>query len=202
MDHMDHMTDIADIVNVQYAEGVDGLFYYKRVIPKDFNNQLLEFLQNSGDWTYVNPKNKKSRRVIHYGYSYNYKKKNDVQKITEFPPIINNLRNLISLHGISEEQFNQCIINEYKPGQGISSHTDSFIFGHTICCFSLGSTTIMKFTKGDEVRELFVKPRSLYIMTGDSRYRFKHEMPPRTYDIRKTKTYERETRYSITFRIV
>ena len=90
--------------------------------------------------------------------------------------------------------FNQCIINNYYKGQGISPHIDVTSYGGVIGCFTLGSGAIMKFSYGDEDVEIYVKPNSVYIMSGDSRYKWKHSMP-----VKKTR---KDRRVSITFRNV
>lgn len=185
---------------------IKGLLYYKKIISKSFSEELIDFLLGCPDWKNINKNNPKSRRVIHYGYEYDFKKGYIHKKTTDMPPIILELRNMISLCGINDTHFNQCIINEYTAGQGISSHIDNPKYGDTICCFSIGSTAMLNMKReladGNEEHEIFIKPRSLYIMTKDARYKYKHGIPGRKYDTHKTKTYERTTRYSITFRIV
>ena len=54
----------------------------------------------------------------------------------------------------------------------------------------------------DEIYELYVKPQSLYIMSGDSRYEWKHSMTGKKYDIIEDKKIKRGRRISITFRNV
>jgi alkylated DNA repair dioxygenase AlkB len=93
--------------------------------------------------------------------------------------------------------FDQCIVNEYLPGQGISRHIDkTSLFGPTIACVSIGSDATIRFTKDKNAVDVLVPRRSLYIMQGDARYAWTHEMPARLYDAMR----KRGTRYSITFR--
>jgi alkylated DNA repair dioxygenase AlkB len=48
-------------------------------------------------------------------------------------------------------RFDQLIINEYMPGQGINKHVDRIdIFENYICSLSLGSDCVMTFAKGNE----------------------------------------------------
>src|SRR5690606_9977836 len=97
---------------------------------------------------------------------------------------------------------NQCIVNRYLPGQGISAHIDKETFGPVIACFTLGSGTDITFSRtldGNKVTiDKHVEPCSLYIMTGESRYNWKHEIKSRLYD----NDVKRNTRISVTFRTV
>jgi len=62
----------------------------------------------------------------------------------------------------------------------------------------------MRFTHSvtQEQRDLYVAPRSVYIMTGEARYKWKHEMIARKSDIVDGKRVKRERRISITLRNV
>jgi len=51
----------------------------------------------------------------------------------------------------------------------------------------------MRFQKGSEKYDIEIKPKSLYIMSGESRYKWTHEM---------IKNKNSERRISITFRNV
>lgn len=48
-----------------------------------------------------------------------------------------------------QPNFDQMIVNGYKPGEGISSHVDLLKFGDGIAIISLGSPTTMSFTKSE-----------------------------------------------------
>lgn len=72
--------------------------------------------------------------------------------------------------------FNQCIVNNYEAGQGISKRTDVSSYGDVIGCYTFGSGATMVFKKYTEKYELYVEPNSLYIMSGDARYKWTHEM--------------------------
>jgi alkylated DNA repair dioxygenase AlkB len=99
-------------------------------------------------------------------------------------------------------EFNQCIINKYEPGQGINKHIDIKAYGPVIGCFTFGSGAVMTFRRKDEVHHLYVKPNSLYIMSGESRLLWTHEMPSRKSDMVEGKKIPRGLRISVTFRHV
>jgi len=49
---------------------------------------------------------------------------------------------------------------------------------------------------------LYVKPNSLYIMSGDARYVWTHELSPKKYDMSDGNKINRVRRISVTFRNV
>lgn len=98
--------------------------------------------------------------------------------------------------------MDSCIINKYEKGQGISPHIDNLQFGPYIVCFSFGSGIEINFDNENETKKIYVNNNSVYIMSGDSRYKYKHSIQPRQYDILDGIKIERKTRYSITFRSV
>jgi hypothetical protein len=99
-------------------------------------------------------------------------------------------------------KFNQVIINKYEPGQGISKHTDAKDYGPIIGCYTIESGATMKFNKDKDSVSIYTKPNSLYIMSGDSRYKWTHEMTSTKSDNVDGKRVPRTRRISITFRHV
>lgn len=172
---------------------IDGLYYVENVIE----DEKIMTKIDSQSWTPItNYKN--SRLVQHYGFYYNYMSKNALKEAPKFPDYIDELKE--NLEYICKEldlikpdyNFNQCIINNYYSGQSISKHIDSSIFGNVIGCYTLNSVGVMKFTNGEKSINVKVAPNSLYIMSGDSRYKWTHEMVK----------LDNERRVSITFRHV
>lgn len=185
---------------------VPGLYYIENIVEN--SEELIQKLDEV-KWNPLSS-NKNSRVVQHYGYKYNYTTHNINEKTTDIPDYLVELKN--SLTKISKRlkiinadyEFNQCIVNNYNPGQGISRHVDIHAYGKTIGCFTLGSGCIMKFTNfaTKEVHEIYTKQNSLYIMTSDARYHWTHEMPSTKTDIVENKVITRDRRISITFRNV
>jgi len=60
----------------------------------------------------------------------------------------------------------------------------------------------MVFKNGEEKKEIYVKPNSLYIMSDDARYVWTHEMPSRKSDLVDNNKIKRDRRVSLTFRNV
>ena len=98
----------------------------------------------------------------------------------------------------------QCIVNEYRPGQGIGMHADHRDFGPVVASLSLGADWPMRFRPratrpyaagampGDEVAVL--PRRSVLVLSGAARCTFMHGID-RTDSARET-----ATRVSATFR--
>jgi alkylated DNA repair dioxygenase AlkB len=174
--------------------GISGLFYADNYLSADELAAINTQLSKISLTPISNTKN--SRRTAHFGYEYNYFD----SKLRPADPIPANLLKLVDMARINAlcsniltDQFNQCIINEYKPNQQISPHTDHVRnFGPNIACITIGGAAPITFTKNDDVHVITPKNGSIYIMTGESRYTWRHSL------INKTN----ETRYSFTFRVV
>jgi alkylated DNA repair dioxygenase AlkB len=192
---------------MERIERIDGLSYYDNVISGELENELMQYL-NAAKWKHVSGAG--SREVIQLGYDYDYRSQK-VTKGDDIPDVIEKLKSLIP----DGEKYNQCIINKYLPGQGISAHIDSKNFGDTIVCFTIGSTATMVFSSfkstdlklTKEINEkysipILVKPNSVYIMTGPARYQWTHEMTTNKTDKIDGKITKRKTRISLTFRTV
>lgn len=67
---------------------------------------------------------------------------------------------------------------------------------------TVGSGAIMRFRLGSEKKELYVEPNTIYIMSGDARYKWTHEMPSNFNDVIDGEKIKRGRRISITFRNV
>ena len=106
--------------------------------------------------------------------------------------------------GIIQLVPDQVIINEYVPGEGIKPHKDRMYYENQICGVNLGSGCIMRFIRGEneEVIDIEVPRRSVYVMQDDARKKWKHAIPPRKKDIVDGAIQHRERRVSITYRKV
>ncbi len=184
-------------------QSVKGFYYFPNI--GEFSN-IVEKLDEY-EWSPITS-SEKSRVVQHYGYRYNYNSKNIDEKTQDIPDFLLFLQNILKEKclslGIVEDdyEFNQCIVNNYERGQGISKHIDHKKFGKVIGCFTLNGGTTVIFKNGLEKKEIYVEPNSLYIMSGDSRYKWTHEISNNKNDIIKGKRVPRERRISVTFRNV
>ncbi|XP_027333388.1 alkylated DNA repair protein ALKBH8 homolog [Abrus precatorius] len=87
------------------------------------------------------------------------------------------------LHLLQREPlFDQMIANVYQPGEGICAHVDLLRFDDGIAIVSLESSCVMHFTPHSESQHrsvsvpVLLTPGSLVLMSGEARYRWKHEI--------------------------
>ena len=146
-----------------------------------------------------------SRRVQHYGYRYDYGRSGRHAPAPAFPRwaqvIGDRLRPLFD-----GELPEQCIVNEYRPGQGIGMHADHPSFGPVVVSMSLAATWQMHFRPrsvrpyvrhGLPSDEVAVLPRrSALVLRGAARNTHMHGIDP------AANARQGETRVSATFRTI
>jgi len=143
------------------------------------------------------------RLVQHYGWKYDYKARNITSdlKLGPLPSFLKNYCDGLKSDNIFSKSPDQVIINEYQPGQGISSHIDCVpCFGGTIVSLSLVSACIMEFKSDTNKVQVLLEPRSLVILSGDARYKWQHAIPSRKTDKYNGIAFTRSRRISLTFR--
>jgi alkylated DNA repair dioxygenase AlkB len=151
--------------------------------------------------------NELSRRVQHYGFRYDYRKRTVDQsmRLGPLPDWLQQQAIRLFEGGIFEQVPDQVIINEYVPGQGIAAHVDCEpCFGPTIASLSLCAPIVMVFEsrRTREVIEVDLPPSSLLVLSGEGRYDWTHSIQARRADTIKATTRPRERRISLTFRTV
>jgi len=192
---------------------VPGLFLVENFVDDLLQAKLMEeFGSEDAPW-----KESLSRRVQHYGFSFSYRTLMiDYTKPTpKLSPICDEVATgiLSTCKTMIDEEtlpFNQLTINEYLPGQGISSHTDTHAcFGSILCILSLNSGIVMTMTKNkpsadkvDSKKHILLPAGSLLILSGDARYNWSHGINQRKFDNVNGSLVERERRISFTFRQV
>lgn len=116
---------------LEVSEPISGLYYIDNI------NEDTKTMLDKLKWSPITS-SKNSRVVQHYGFTYNYRDSNVDQKADPIPEFLIPLQILLKdiclqLEIIKEDYtFNQCIVNNYLPGQGISKHIDSRKFGGVI----------------------------------------------------------------------
>ncbi|MDB5020553.1 MAG: Alpha-ketoglutarate-dependent dioxygenase AlkB [Pedobacter sp.] len=178
---------------------LSGLFLYPDFIDEIREKQLLTEIDNQ-TWIvdYL-------RRLQYYGYRNELDKPYDLIPFPiPMPPLIYQLSQEIVEQKILFQQPDQVIINEYVPGEGIKPHKDRAYYENQICGVNLGSGCIMRFIRGknQEVIDIEIPRRSLYVMQDDARKKWKHAIPPRKKDNIDGRLQHRERRVSITYRKV
>lgn len=176
---------------------INGIVYQNDFLNVEEERLIMSEIDNAA-WN-TNLK----RRVQHYGYIYDYKKKNIDQdlKIGKLPGWLLLLESKIKTNFNLESSFDQVIINEYEPGQGISNHVDCVpCFEDVIISISLLSSCIMQFSRDKEQQEIFLQPRSILLLSGEARYNWKHGIKAIKNDKWLNNVIPRKRRVSITFR--
>ena len=174
---------------------IPGLTYIPSYISSEYEQELLNLI-DSQKWNLD-----LKRRTQHYGYKYDYTARSvdPSYYLGEMPYWIDELCNKLCAESIFIEKSDQVIINEYMPGQGITSHIDCVpCFAGTICSLSLVSGCIMDLTYGDIKKSIPLEPHSLLVLQGEARYKWKHGIAARKSD----NGVKRQRRISLTFRKV
>lgn len=187
------MTGLLFDIPAPAAPDIPGLQYCPNFITAEEERALIEDIDQQ-PWL-----NDLKRRVQHYGYKYDYKARavTDDAYLGPLPEWIDQVAQKLPF------KPNQAIVNEYLPGQGISAHVDCVpCFDDTIASLSLGSGAMMQFTNGNEKQDLYLKPRSIIILSEEARYKWTHAIPARKSDVIDGFKLERGRRVSLTFRNV
>ena len=176
---------------------IAGLKYVPDYIDQQTHDQLLAAVDQH-PWRMSVDHN-----VQVYGYSYNHQRREAIP-IGDVPAWAMTLAIRLNQDGHIARTPNQLVVNEYQPGAGIFEHQDQDVFGDTVISVSLGSTCAMRFTrtKPDEAEELLLDPKSLLVLTGESRWHWKHGIPARSRDLVNGREYVRSRRVSLTFRAI
>lgn len=189
----DKKNEIKEMIIYENIGKIDGLTYIENFINDNEEKDLIEFLDNQ-IWN-----NDLQRRTIHYGYKYDYFEKNKLDETLPIPFELFFIKEKIENH--LNKTFNQIIVNEYNPGQGIYSHIDNInLFDEIIVSLSLNSDIIMDFinTNQNHIEHLLLKKNSIVILQNNARYTYKHGIKARKSD----NGIKRNRRISITFRNV
>ncbi len=146
------------------------------------------------------------RRVQHYGYKYDYRKRkiDDTMALGSLPDWLLKLAEKLQVGNFMSAVADQVIINEYLPGQGISPHVDCEpCFGDTIASITLGSCCVIDFRSKRDDRHLpiLLEPGGLLVFKDEARYHWTHGIVARLEDTFEGRSFKRGRRVSITFRI-
>jgi alkylated DNA repair dioxygenase AlkB len=150
------------------------------------------------------------RRVQQYGHRYNYgRAQNNPATVLPAPAWATDLFQKCRATGLNVPdvpvEHLQIIVNEYEPGQGISAHVDDSIrFSNWVMTVTLNSGCGMRFREreGPGDQEVFLNPRSAYLMRGQARYSWTHEIAARKTDKVNGRRLARGRRISVTFRAI
>ena len=182
------------------SDRIPGLQLIPNFVTLEQERELLTTIDSS-PW-----RDDLERRVQHYGWIYDYKRRavDDSMFLGPLPSWALALATRLQAAGYMPELADQLIVNEYVPGQGISKHIDCKpCFGPVVASLSLGSATTMVLQHGREQKlELRLPIRSLLVLAEDARYVWAHMIPSRASDMVDGVRRARARRVSLTFRTV
>jgi len=182
-------------------KSIHGLKYIQNYITDDDHRNILNSIDGE-QWS-----GELKRRVQHYGYKYDYRSRSINQKmfLGPLPEWCSQISKRLFDDNLMPQIPDQLIVNEYNPGQGIASHVDCQpCFGNTVVSLSLNSGVIMELKSAISKRkvDIWLEPKSVVILSGESRYWWIHGIVPRKSDIINHERKMRERRISLTFRKV
>lgn len=182
------------------VDAVPGLYIIKDFITEAEETYLMQEVYKIPDWESIG-----NRKRMRLGYKHDPESKPCMRYLGELPDPLQFVISRIMDEKLISRKPEQCVVNEYHPGQGINAHIDRVEdFGSEVAGLSLNSDVIMEFhgSKGEKI-ELFVPRRSLYKMEGVARFDWKHSIPGRKKDkLANGSISIRKKRVSLTFRTV
>jgi alkylated DNA repair dioxygenase AlkB len=181
---------------MQEQQTPKGLRYIQNFVTPEEEQSLLAAIDAC-------PWNKTiSRRTQQYGFEYDYSRSSMPRACAPIPAWLHSLKEAIET--TTRRSFDQVIINEYNPGEGIAPHVDhTGQFGDTVVSISLGSDCVMDFATPSQTLPFLLERRSAVILTDEARYKWTHGIAKRKTDrFPDGITLRRVRRVSLTFRKV
>ena len=194
--------EISGRLGLREATCVSGLHFVEGFLTPEqqaYCVQRVDAAEN--EW-----RNDLSRRVQHYGWRYDYKARaiTPDMHLGPLPDWLANVaQKLYDETGLFDRVPEQVIINEYLPGQGITTHIDHRGFGPSVCMVSLLDDWEMDFSKNwKEKSPALLKQGSVVLLTGPARTTWQHGIAPRRSELMDDGRRDRKRRLSMTFRTV
>jgi len=179
--------------NQEDVNRLEGFRYERELIDPATEDALVAHVRELPFQEFEFHGYKGKRRVVSFGWKYEFSGGGQLRKADEIPEFLVRLRSLAaSFATLKPEAFQHVLVTEYGPGAGIGWHRDKAVFGQVVGV-SLLAPCILRFrkkvnTKWDRVN-VFAEPRSAYHLTGPARAEWEHSI------LRVD-----ALRYSITFR--
>ncbi|RNA26571.1 SDA1 -like protein [Brachionus plicatilis] len=193
-----------------------GIDYLEDYIQDSYAKKIVDFFTEQ-DENQNSVVGLKRRRVKHFGYEFKYGSNNcdDTKPLTDpenkMPQVLDELFEKMLNDKLIHVKPDQLTVNFYEPGQGIGPHIDNTVaFDNFIISLSLMSSTMMEFRQKEtkKISKILLKPNSLLVLKGESRFNWSHSIPERKHDLFKDSNsgqylvLKRNMRISLTFRKV
>ncbi|CAO3607204.1 unnamed protein product [Cunninghamella blakesleeana] len=184
---------------------VQGLLLIEDFVNEEEEVVLInEVNQRTWSGLGISPNPELKRRTQQYGHLFSYRYRKVLEEYGPLPSFVDTIVDGIMEYQLMPVKPNHLLVNEYNKGQGIMPHVDApGLFGPSILSLSLLSACIMKFTHTETKEEIDVilPRRSIIVLQGDSRYKYKHGISKDHIDVTSDgKSIERDQRISFTFR--
>merc|ERR1712137_594641 len=161
---------------------IPGMLYFPNYVTEEEEQRLLELIDGR-PWNHDI-----CRRTQYYGYTYYHTRQNilTLQPVDQPQTHTGELSDMqfILDRMIADRIFpddhppTQVLVNEYLNNMCIKGHLDNVdAFGDVIVSLSLNAPAYMTMRACDDpdkVMKVLMEPRSAFIMTGDSRFLWRH----------------------------
>jgi len=152
---------------------VPGFYLANNFLTISEHNFLIREIY-SRPWT----RDLENKNIQIYGYNYVNPKLPEIPIPQFLFSLIQRLSDLA--------KFDHVIITEYLPNTGIGPHVDRFYWGEVIvgislessCTITLASTNLQLLRKRNNSVDVFLPERSMYILSGEARYKYTHAINP------------------------
>ncbi|KAI9491574.1 hypothetical protein BDB00DRAFT_831991 [Zychaea mexicana] len=188
-----------------YSNQIPGLILIEDFVGREEEAAMIDAVDDN-QWCGlgISPNPELKRRTQQYGHLFSYRYRKVLEELGPLPEFSSAIVDRIMKQELMPNVPNHLLVNEYNLGQGIMPHTDApALFGPAILSLSLLSACVMKFTHVETGHTLdILLPRlSMVVMTGDSRYKYKHSISKDHIDTASDgTTVHRDRRVSFTFR--
>ena len=194
--------DAIGLSGLQDVDSIPGLKFWEGFLTPEEQDECVKQVDAAKEmW-----REDLRRRVQHYGWLYDYKARaiTPDMHVGPLPDWLARLaKKLYDQTELFEQVPEQVIVNEYKPGQGIATHTDHPGFGPTVCTISLLDDWEMDFSENWKDKSPALLQRgSCVLMTDEARHVWQHGIAPRKSELAPWGRRDRNRRLSLTFRTV
>jgi alkylated DNA repair dioxygenase AlkB len=175
------------------ANELEGFRYQPALIDPEVEDALIARVRDLPFQDFEFHGFKGKRRVVSFGWKYEFSGGGQLRKAGEIPEFLLPLRSrAASFATVEPDAFQHVLVTEYGPGAGIGWHRDKAVFGQVVGV-SLLSSCVLRFrrkvnSKWERVN-VFAERGSAYHLTGAARSEWEHSI------LRVD-----ALRYSITFR--
>jgi alkylated DNA repair dioxygenase AlkB len=175
------------------ADRFEGFRYQPAFIETATEETLIKNVQHLPFQEFDFHGFKGKRRVVSFGWKYEFSGGGQLHKAGEIPEFLLQLRSrAASFAKVDQDTFQHVLVTEYSPGAGIGWHRDKAVFGQVVGV-SLLAPCVLRFRRKIDEKwsrvNVLAEPRSAYHLTGPARSVWEHSI------LRVD-----ELRYSITFR--